>query len=854
MDPLSILAGITLSAILEKILEESYDAAVEGIKDSASERLKEVLRRDPQKKLNRALVAAFLREVELELIGCGSSTDQIEQFKTPLVELFRSGFNGKVMVRAMSTDRQPPIAEAAGVAATWQSLSLPPLPEDFSWTRVVRRFDLAANTLRKSSEELRRLVEYAASTERPDLNLTAFGSTALETEAYADHLIKRFSRLRLEVLDPQPLQAALLLQNVYIEPDVYAVRYAELPSLEVAAVHEDESTAATSRVKISSVIAADSQGPLVLMGHPGSGKSSTLAAHCLTWAALPNSQRLLHALPVHIDLRHFATCARNSPMFDFLDYLTSAIGIPWRFRANELESLLAAGQACLLFDGLDEVIDLEQRRNISTEICRIAAIYEKATILLTSRIIGFSSVSAIFENHSFSLFAISTLSDAQIHSLVTRFHHAAFAGDPDEMRRGTDLLGTLHQVPAIRKLARSPLLLTLLCLLSRHHDLPRDKLTLLERSSALLLEQWDLTKSLPEDEDLKKVALGGQDKTLILENISSAMADDGRVSINERSLLRVIQETLERDRGHDNCRNIAAKVVKQLRERNYVLCLFGGDAYGFVHRFFADYFLSRYIVSRYSGLSEASRIDLDSLIGEYFIKFALNDFWQEPLQLVMRRLNSADGDAVILAILSEFEATQDINYLWFAAKCAGELSSPNKSKIVLRKLELKLRDIVEVPHQMFYNASPASSIDVQKFNYVQTQIRAVQAMARLPLLQSGGENWIRAVVSSSRNRLLRVSALNAYCTIVPSSQSLENWLLTIAKPESGDKVAYVRMAAMRQVAARFADEETADFLEALALDRSENKEVREVAVQELWRQWPERARGLDEASQETPRK
>jgi hypothetical protein len=846
MDPLSILTGLALSTVLEKIFDEASDAAIDGIKDSASERIKELLRRDPKKSVQRTLVAALLREIENELIGCGSTPTQIEDYKDPIVRILRKNTNWQLTARALSASRQPPIADAAKVASAWQASSLPPLPDDFSWVRVVRRYDVAADKICQSSEELRKLVEFDALAQLATTNKIEFGSSQLDTDSYAVHLKRRFDKLKLEVLDPQPLHTAISLQSVYVEPDLHASNYSELPSLEQGLQLDDDVAFRRSRVALGKAIEASSQRTTILLGHPGSGKSSTLAAYCLKWAALPNAQRLLNALPIHIDLRHFATCARSGPTFDFLDYLTGAVGIAWRFQAQELGPLLSLGKASLLFDGLDEVIDPEQRRNISTEICRLSAIYDKARFIVTSRIVGISSVAATFRDHSFSLFEIAPLSDAQIHSLVTRFHHAAYLGDPSEAQRATGLLGTLHSTPAIEKLARSPLLLTLLCLLSRHQDLPRDKLTLLERSSTLLLEQWDLSKSLPEEDDLKKIALTGQDKALILENVSSAMAVSGDTTIDERSLQRVVQETLERDRGYEDCRNVATKVVKQLRERNYVLCLFGGDVYGFVHRFFADYFLSRHIVARYSGLSEATRLDLPTLLRDYFVKFALTEFWYEPLQLVIRKLNSSDADAVLRALISAFESTQDIHYLWFAARCAGELSNPNKSKGALRTLEFKLRDIVEVPHQAFYNASPASSLDVQKFNYIQTQIRAVQALAQLPLLQSGGENWIRAQVSSRRNPLLRASALNAYCNRLGSSAPLESWLRAVADPDSGDRVPHVRMAVLRQLASRFAHESTADLLESFASDRSEHAEVKEVAIQELRRQWPARASGLDE--------
>src|SRR5205823_11032296 len=52
----------------------------------------------------------------------------------------------------------------------------------------------------------------------------------------------------------------------------------------------------------------------------------------------------------------------------------------------------------------------------------------------------------------------------------------------------------LADSPAIRELSANPLLLTMMAVLNRVQDLPRDRGRLYERCAELLLKNWDLEK------------------------------------------------------------------------------------------------------------------------------------------------------------------------------------------------------------------------------------------------------------------------------------------------------------------------------------------------------------------------
>jgi hypothetical protein len=161
------------------------------------------------------------------------------------------------------------------------------------------------------------------------------------------------NRLSLADYDSSdPNKLAVDLDSVYVR-------------LEVARTVEREPR------QLTALEALAQQPRLVLLGAPGSGKSTfvNFLARCLALATLEDQPRWLERLgaewshgplvPIQITLRKFAAwVAEQDPPIDHGD-----AGLPWRFLAATQSDELAAclrrlahdGRALLLFDGLDEV-------------------------------------------------------------------------------------------------------------------------------------------------------------------------------------------------------------------------------------------------------------------------------------------------------------------------------------------------------------------------------------------------------------------------------------------------------------------------------------------------------------------
>ncbi len=76
-------------------------------------------------------------------------------------------------------------------------------------------------------------------------------------------------------------------------------------------------------------------------------------------------------------------------------------------------------------------------------------------------------------------------------------------------------------------------------------------------------------------------------------------------------------------------------MVRQLRERNFILCFVGADSYAFVHRTFLEYFCAADFVQRFH---VEKSLDIDGLIAK-FDQHCRDDDWREVLRLICGQID-----------------------------------------------------------------------------------------------------------------------------------------------------------------------------------------------------------------------
>ncbi|MGW2301548.1 HEAT repeat domain-containing protein [Streptomyces sp. NPDC001809] len=552
-------------------------------------------------------------------------------------------------------------------------------------------------------------------------------------EAYATRVRQRYGRLDLEVLTPlreQDERPVLHLRDVFVPQSVRA----DPPPVELpqellrrlmdpaeAELHDlppgiDRETVDRVRrayrdrppLPVLDVLVRPERDRVVLLGHPGSGKS-TLARYLalvLTSPEPPPGLAALHGtLPLIVELREYAQPAWRERTFeDFLahQYATEGLGLP----PEPLTAVLAGEgpyRALVLFDGLDELFEKDVRDAVTRRIAGFAARHPQARIVVTSR--GYGYQRAVLDGAGFTDFMLQDLDREQIGAFAEQWFALACPDDPDQARRLIERVTTaVDASTSVRELAGNPLILTILAIIGRRRELPRDRRTVYEHAVDVLVEHWDPSKYLRDRQVEEHLPyLGPEDKRELLRLIARQMQEGhGGISGNHIAgpdLLKSFEEYL-RDRyalPPDRAATAARVMLDQFRRRNFVLSRYGGEIYGFVHRTFLEYLAATDLAHRFHHERSLSEEDLQNL----FATKVHDPTWHEILLLLVGLLDERFVAGILdrllapRAVSSPFGNGDDTPFaeVAFVARCLTEVRrlgalAPQSTALVARTTRL----------------------------------------------------------------------------------------------------------------------------------------------------------------------
>ncbi|GLW28525.1 HEAT repeat domain-containing protein [Actinoplanes regularis] len=581
----------------------------------------------------------------------------------------------------------------------------------------------------RTAERVRRLWVAARTTPTPRLPLDDL------VENYLARLRGRYGQLDIDSLlplDSQEERIPIGVREVFVAQHVRADpppvelprelwhRLAESGAVEDRDLPEDLDRTILARVRQSyearparpvlDVLAEPGGQRTVVLGDPGAGKS-TLARY-LAVALAQRTDGVLPAalnglLPVLIELRGYAEPRwRDSSFLDYLDqqhrYTDDRLGLP----RDLLERLLNGyGQVLFVFDGLDELFDRKDRETVSHQITGFAARYPGARVLVTSRYVGYQR--GAFDAAGFSHHMLQDLHRDQIAGFAQRWYRIACPGNPaDAVRLKDRLLTAIDGSRAVRELAGNPLLLTILAVIGRRRELPRDRRSVYEHAVTVLVEHWEVSKhlaaaapGLPE--------LDREDKLELLRLIARRMQDgpSGLAGnhIAGADLLTMFETYLRESHAlvPGPARVAARAMLEQFRHRNFILSRFGGSVYGFVHRAFLEYLAAADIDIRFAN-RELSENDL--IEGVFFRRY--NDpAWHEVL-LLLTGMREHFAGAIIDRLLTAdplwyVHPNGLPQHLLLAIRCLAEIRKPGgvhrQSIAIARALADLLETVVGQP-------------------------------------------------------------------------------------------------------------------------------------------------------------
>ncbi|MFJ2767489.1 NACHT domain-containing protein [Streptomyces sp. NPDC087300] len=695
--------------------------------------------------------------------------------------------------------------------------------------------------------------------------------------AYARQLRDCYGRLDLEVLIPagEGEHPHVRLGDVFVPPTVRAdpplldlpveprqrlVEQGELPDLGV-----DDSTWASARDALSgptadllATLAAPGATRLVLLGDPGSGKS-TLARYLLLNLTTPQPVAPLHPLsgllPVVVELRRYADATWRERTFE--DFLTHVWEHERRAPHPELLSRrLAQGRALVVFDGLDELFTARTRAEVARRIQGFAAHYPQARIIVTSRSVGYDRHTldaAGFRHHM-----LQPLTPQQTTDFVRRWFSAALPHEAEHAERlGDRLLDAIDHSRQVRELAGNPLLLTILAIIGRRRALPRERVDVYQQAVDVLVARWDEeSKHLDLPEDVRAVIrLDDRDRLEMLEHLARRMQEGTGGLAGNHILGDDIEEVFadylrdEQDLSTGDARRTARAMIQQFRERNFILCHYGSEVYGFVHRTFLEYLSARDIVHRF----DARELTTEELIRDLVDARMGDPSWHEVILLVTA-LVSQNGTrtarALVEAILDRDRGPTDTRSFdehppaSLALRALGQVRRTSTLGDVNRRVATAAAHVWLDRH--YWNDSLDGDLTSalrslgEDWSGRPLLLRATQIdwsrpwMPYLVASLSPSRPWLLAVSAHGRYENLRAAAALVRCTQLDSADGRRLLCLATEAPGHLD-----RAEILTALAARHPDDPA---VRSLVLRRGEEDPelgTRSVVLSRIGRQWPE---------------
>ena len=611
---------------------------------------------------------------------------------------------------------------------------------------------------------------------------------SLDLFGYRKAMVRHYGHLKLEELDAtsSDMPRGIRVTEVFIPPIVreceqFLPRAMELPkelqrrlreqeALDGAELQEEELARMLrtyldqSPQPMLELLADPSQRKLVVLGDPGSGKSLLLQYLVLAWADANDPLLGDAPLPLLIELRDYASRRAKGEVSGFLDYLGRSESLRWRLDPEVLEHWLRHNRTQVLLDGLDEVFDPQLRQEVTTAIYRFADDYPDAQFVVSSRLIGFQHER--WRQEDFRPFMLQELDQEQRDLFLRRWHQLAYEDESKGERKRASLLQAIQQSPAIQQLAGNPLLLTLMAILNRSEELPRDRSELYSRCARLLLHQWKTELAFEASPELAQAHLDGKDKLGLMKRIAWTLqaGADGAAGnlvnlIEENQLERTLSEGLEVIPGLRPDR-AARALIEQLRGRNFMLCFMGGGNYAFVHRTFLEYFCAEAIVDRFQ---VEQTLTLDALKTVIFGHWP-DESWHEVLRLVAGRLAPKFVGEILDWLLQQPDPDQSCDHIFLAARCVGEVRNRGELASAEDYVKQATKDLIRFRHD---DSSTSMSISIKVIEHGFTPvvwqgrsvtIQATRLVADVWKDDPDTLSWIKEQAKSNQNGAVRLSA------------------------------------------------------------------------------------------------
>ncbi|MBD2395469.1 NACHT domain-containing NTPase [Cyanobacterium aponinum FACHB-4101] len=509
---------------------------------------------------------------------------------------------------------------------------------------------------------------------------------------YKSYLINKYDLIKvLEMSYPIPLNQ--LYTNVNILEKITANQRKNIKELNSKAKNNIDRLRLSEKVveKISGLDAVKKYNQLIILGKPGSGKTTFLKY--ITIQSI--SENFLNDfIPVFISLKDFAELENN---LNLCQYITQLFTSNLCIKDSDINSLLALGKLLILLDGLDEIKE-QNTKKVIKEIQYLFDKFPNNRFIITCRI---AAKEYIFEN--FTEVEIADFDQKQIESFVTNWFRAK------NLQLTKEFLKQLKINQPIQELASNPLLLTLLCLeFEESGDFPNERGELYKRAIDTLLRKWDSKRGIQRDIVYKQLSV--QRKEILLTEIAFKTFKEENYLLKQSNLEKLITDYIQNlpdaQTDLETLRTDSQAVLKSIEAQHGLLVEQAKNIYSFSHLTFHEYFTAKYIVD-HANTENIEDLVLKELVWHIFFKN-----WREVFLLTSEMITKADAMVLRMKYCLDLFASKSRvlqQLLAWANQKSQNISNSDYSPVAIRAFYICLAvgvyilDKSNYPFGMYWN-------------------------------------------------------------------------------------------------------------------------------------------------------
>jgi formylglycine-generating enzyme required for sulfatase activity/DNA-binding SARP family transcriptional activator/energy-coupling factor transporter ATP-binding protein EcfA2 len=442
--------------------------------------------------------------------------------------------------------------------------------------------------------------------------------------------------------------------------------------------------------------AINQKNRLVILGDPGSGKTTMLKYLALTLAKNKDSP-----LPILIPLNAYARVIsrHDCSLSSFLPEYYAGRSVDVASLGPLFENAISQGQAVILLDGLDEVHNGRAAVVNKVEDFAIDALKKGNKIVVTSRIVGYREAPLALEN-----WAIYTLLDFDAESIqqfVTcwcqTFEKSIHGNTPQAHlaaeKECQELLEAIQSNPGVARLASNPLLLTILALIKRQGiELPRSRIKLYDCYLETLIEAWNKVRSLDKtptnsslDFEVTLDVLGPLALRLRQENPTFGLVSEHQLLDWSKEYYIGEQWGLKPGPAYQN----AVQFLHKIRSYSNLLLERGEGQFGFIHLTFEEA-LAAY------GLVSAGQVEFKHSL-EIIQSHLTEPAWYETIRLalgvwgILHRQPLVAGEVLQAMLKMECEDKESCQNILMAGACLEDMGDAGTGRLAADEVISALR-------------------------------------------------------------------------------------------------------------------------------------------------------------------